>query len=1006
MGSQYPPSPRVEDEESALKNEIAHKSEENKTEAEEARCRGSVNQYPIILDVNHTAEPKHDYTSSTDNEGESIRTQSSDDSFGPPTPPNSTSSRNHVQFGSSTSRSRSGKATPTINVAKEPKEEATPRGRPNMPRIQTDLGSDLQGMITGNRRAPSPYAYTKPNAPAKPVSSKRFSGSTFLSPEQLAPSQSFPIGDSKRPSSARPRSRPRMRSDSDDSSDSAGRRRRHHSRRRSTRETFGRPLHEESLKDPAVGEKRTSYYTYPRPAEHVPTPPRPEPKISPPLETVERQSKRTSRDSPYTSSAEESWSRSRSDFVSRSDKRLSKDSPYTSPAEEGRSHRRDTLRVKELDGRRSHRGSVSQKERPRLDLTGHQYSYHGAPTEERHGSGKHGKHSRPVLDGRSYLEPSSLRSPKAMEDYLEKAFKEPKGRAYKESPHPSPGGSPGGSPPRSPPRTPKSDRRSKDYFSLNMTAADETPRSRTTSRSEAQHTDVKPLAGVLAAAAGTRAIPPLSRSSTSSTDPHPSSNPSKPASGRRSRNTSPIREEITLPSRGSREHDRPIPKVRRDDDRPDSRPVSRAGSTAHNPPPSATFDRFNVRSGSYAAPHMEIPRLNQRAFSYSGTDESQHLRQPSSAKLTQLQFGPPLTPNQTGSPLTPRLPRSPPSSEKAPRVFDLTNLPICPRSVPEAGHHDWHTAVGIPQLDICPTCMTVVGASRFRDLFVPSPSKIPGQKIMCDFSRPWVRNAWVQIIKQRRGSLDMIYQIIHNSETTKPCPGKGSDVRAWYRLPDPDTGINVPNFDACSECVRSIEIIFPQLRGIFKRGGALVQERTCDLNTQSRRFERYLKLLDAAATEYDVERLREPDIQPFANFARKTARIRECTRDDMVMNQLWHFIPGLPEFTVCEECFDQVVWPVVDQPVASSVNRTLQLVPGAQRNTGISCQLYSERMRKRFLEAVRYADFEYLKQVALRRHGVERLLQEKHKTLMNDMANGKDRTEELKANIEEWRKWE
>lgn len=252
----------------------------------------------------------------------------------------------------------------------------------------------------------------------------------------------------------------------------------------------------------------------------------------------------------------------------------------------------------------------------------------------------------------------------------------------------------------------------------------------------------------------------------------------------------------------------------------------------------------------------------------------------------------------------------------------------------------------------------------------------------------------------------MIYQIVRNSESTKPCPGKGSDVRAWYRLPDPEIDAHVPNFDACSECVRSIEIIFPQLKGVFKRSGALVQERTCDLNTQSSRFDKYIKLLDATALQYDVERLREPDMRPFAHFARKTARVRECTRDDMVMGQLWHFIPSLPEFTICEECFDHVVWPIIDQPVASSINRTLQLVPGTQRTTGISCQLYSEPMRRKFVEAVKYADFEYLKQIVRRRHGVERLLQEKHKMLMGDMARGEDRTAELQANIDEWKKWE
>ena len=1014
MESQWPPSPRVEDEELALKNEITHKPEvSNKTEAEEARSRGTVDQYPIILDINHDADSKHGYTSSTDNEGDSVRTQSSDDSYGPPTPPSSKEGRKYVPFPTNPPKSRSwtGEATPSSNISKELKEEVTPRGRPNMPRIQTELGSGLQGMISGQRRAPSPYAYAKPDAPSKRDSYQRVSGNTFLSPDNIAPGQPFPTVDkNKRPSSARPRSKPRLRNDSDDSTDDE-RKRRLPSRRRSSREPFSKAEASpaDNRKESSAAEKGFSYPTYPHPITNGQSKKKTDIEASQRGDTNHGPSKRFSKDSPHTSSAEDSWSKSRADFVSRSDKRHSKESPYTSSAEEGKAHRGTSIRSKESDGRRSHCGSVSRKERPRLNLAGHQYSYHGAPTEERHSSGTHVKHGNFVLDGRSHLEPSSLRSPKTMEEYLEKAFKESKGRSHKESPHMSPIASPRGSPPRSPPRTPRIERRSRDYFSLGASVplhSSETVRPRAPSQGGGQYNPIKPLASVLAATSGARAVPSLSRSSTSLTELHSSGNPSKPASGRRSRNTSPIREVRAPLSRPGPEREKVIPKVLRDEERPHSRPVSRSGSSSYISPSIASFDRSNIRSGPYAPPTVEVPRLNHRPFSYSATDETLHPRQPSSAKSAQLHFGQPLTPGQAPLPSTPRLPRSPSSSEKAPRLHHLSELSPCPRSVAEAGHYDWYTVVGMPQLDVCPSCMTVLGASRFRDMFVPSTSKVPAQQVLCDFSRPWVRNAWAQIIKQRRSSLEMIHQIVRNSETTKPCPGKGSDVRAWYRLPDPETGSNVPNFDACSECVRSVEIIFPQLRGIFKRSGALVQERTCDLNTQSKRFDNYLKLLAASALQYDVERLREPDVQAFANYARKTARVRECTRDDMVMGQLWHFIPSLPEFTICEECFDQVVWPIADQPVASSVTRTLQLVPGKHRSSGISCQLYSERMRKKFLEAVKYADFEFLKQVALRRHGVERLLQEKHKLFMNDMAVGKDRTAELQANIEEWRKWE
>lgn len=1013
MASQWPPSPRVEDEELALKNEITHNSElTNKKEAEEAPSRGTVDQNPIILDINRGAESKHDYTSSTDNEGESIRAQSSDDSYGPPTPPNSKAGGNKVHRSPKpdSTRSQSGKATPPPKASAEHKEEFTPRGRPNIPRIHTGLGSDLQGMITGQRRAPSPYAYAKPDAPSKSESYTRLSGNTFLSPEIIASNRpSLETDGSKRPSSARPCSKQSSRNNSDDSTDTE-KRRRHYSRRRSSRESFPEAQLSPDIlrKERLHAEKESSYYAYTPSKSGDHSRVVSDAETSRRIEADDRRRRRLSKGSPCTSPAEESWSKSRSEFASGTEERSSKDSLFTSSAEEVRSHRGDSRREGEFQGRRSQRNSVSKKEIPRLELSGHQYSYHGAPTEEKRSGGKHSKLVNSVFDGRSYLEPSSLRSPRAMEEYLEKAFRDNKNRSHKESPDPSSGASPRASPPRSPPRTPRVEKRPKDYFSLRMSTplhASEPVRPRAPSHGEGQHDHIKPLASLLAASAGVRAAPSLSRSSTSSIEVHSGGIHSKPTSGRRSRNSSPTREQRIPVSRPGYEHEKSEPKFIVDGERPISQPVSRSNSSSYHPPLSAASNRFNT-SNPFPVSPVDGPRMNQRAHSYSSTNDYQHPRQPSSANSAQLHFGPTSTPHQAPLPTTPRLPRSPSSSEKSPSLYQLSDLPPCPRAKPEVGRYDWYTVIGMPQLDICPSCMTVLGASRFRDIFVPSTSKVPGQRVVCDFSRPWVRSAWTQVIKQRRSNLEIVYQIIRNSETTKPCPGKGSDVRAWYRLPDPDTGNYVPNFDACSECVRSVEIIFPQLRGIFRRSGALVQERTCDLNTQSRRFNGYMKLLDAAALQYDVERLQEPDIQPFAKHARKTARVRECVRDDMVLGQLWHFIPGLPEFTICEECFDLVVWPVIDQPVAGSVTRTLQLVLNTERSTGISCQLYSERMRKKFLEAVRYGDYEFLKQIALRRHEVERLLQEKHKILMYDMAMGKDKTTELQANIEEWRKWE
>jgi hypothetical protein len=83
------------------------------------------------------------------------------------------------------------------------------------------------------------------------------------------------------------------------------------------------------------------------------------------------------------------------------------------------------------------------------------------------------------------------------------------------------------------------------------------------------------------------------------------------------------------------------------------------------------------------------------------------------------------------------------------------------------------------------------------------------------------------------------------------------------------------------------------------------------------------------------------------------------------------------------------------------------MLPGEGRySSGVSCQLYSDSMRRVFLEAVQYNDFDLLKAVATRRYEVEQLLQEKHRLLLRDMEQGIDRTAELHEVIRTWMQWE
>lgn len=178
------------------------------------------------------------------------------------------------------------------------------------------------------------------------------------------------------------------------------------------------------------------------------------------------------------------------------------------------------------------------------------------------------------------------------------------------------------------------------------------------------------------------------------------------------------------------------------------------------------------------------------------------------------------------------------------------------------------------------------------------------------------------------------------------------------------------------------------------------------MNTSSRHFLPIMMELERLAERRQKEQLRQKDIQDFVDFVRRTSRHRECVKDAMLATASWHFIPDLPELSICEECFEDVVWPLRDRPIAKEVSKAMKLVPNLRKShlvPGTSCQLYSERMRRSFREAVSKNDFEGLKTAAKHRYSMEHRLQEMHKLYEMDQQAGIDRRAEMEKNISIWR---
>ncbi|KAF2258766.1 hypothetical protein CC78DRAFT_537579 [Lojkania enalia] len=358
----------------------------------------------------------------------------------------------------------------------------------------------------------------------------------------------------------------------------------------------------------------------------------------------------------------------------------------------------------------------------------------------------------------------------------------------------------------------------------------------------------------------------------------------------------------------------------------------------------------------------------------------------------------------------------------APPTLDKP-LPSCPRSEPSAKHDTWYTLQDCLNFDICPTCYHEVFAeTTFAPFFHLKRENNRSIERFCDFSSPWMRLAWLLTVRQQRPGPDLLYALARIIEEEKSCP-KDRELTngVWYGIPDPRDGIHITNFTVCPRDFRFLEALFPSVRGYFARippadQSRMSRQQSCSLRVTSRRYPKYLDLL--VDLDEDARLRRQPiNLEPFIQLARSNAFKSECRRDTSLYNKPWHFIPQLPEFTVCEECYDELVWPAMQKrsKIANLFSRTVMLVPGEDQE-GTSCCLYSGRMRRVWEECVANEDFRFLRNKALERKEVERRLKregDEWRGYLNRLGGFKvggleaERAREMIGEVEEeWREWE
>ena len=307
--------------------------------------------------------------------------------------------------------------------------------------------------------------------------------------------------------------------------------------------------------------------------------------------------------------------------------------------------------------------------------------------------------------------------------------------------------------------------------------------------------------------------------------------------------------------------------------------------------------------------------------------------------------------------------------------------------------------------------------SPFRAHFKRAPARPSTARTTCSFSSPWTRLAWLLTLKQQRADLGLLRSLSAAAAAESECPGAAESAGVMYGIAL-DTGAFVPSFALCPADRRIAETLFPALAGAFVRVPAAVKiERVCALRAASKRLPQYLDaLVEAAESSAAGGRA---DLAPLATVARALAYKQECGRDRMVADGAWHFPAGLPELTVCEECFDEVVRPRLRRgpSLADRFSLSLQPLPPPARRA--SCQLYSPRMRRVWERSADKGDWEYLKRKVRERRKVEDELREQQQAIMMMLTTkggglyagggGVDK-ERLKKELDrielEWADWE
>ncbi|KAI1462322.1 hypothetical protein F4805DRAFT_129622 [Annulohypoxylon moriforme] len=338
---------------------------------------------------------------------------------------------------------------------------------------------------------------------------------------------------------------------------------------------------------------------------------------------------------------------------------------------------------------------------------------------------------------------------------------------------------------------------------------------------------------------------------------------------------------------------------------------------------------------------------------------------------------------------------------------ELPDMHRCPRRAPVVGCVDWLTLPRCDNFNICPSCyQATFFNTEFAHHFVPAPFRATDRPLACDFgTSQYYQMAYFLTGKYGKADLALFRNIANVAAKSQPCTGSREATRIWYSVKDPRSGHPIESFNVCFTCAKTVEVLLPNLTGVFvpMDSPAEPTRGVCAMHQENeRRFLFYFDLLEAAADKALLTKS-TPDVQALADRIRDSTEVPECARENPVRNGKWYVMHSIPYFTVCEECFGEVAWPMIQSDptsVAAKFHKNPQKLPLA------ACQLYSERMRSIFKAAVKHGDLGFLDSKVKERRGKEQDYHARIVGLDKNVLGAAWVEAEVDRARREWQRWE